>query len=99
MLLVYAHLALGETSLYMGELLLARKHLEMAIFLYDRERHRPMIFRYYGLDAAVRCLPLITPCLWHLGYPDQALTRINESRASPPPVSPPPSLASAALSS
>jgi predicted ATPase len=97
MLLVYAHLALGETSLYMGELLLARKHLEMAIFLYDRERHRPMIFRYYGLDAAVRCLSLITPCLWHLGYPDQALTRINEALASAQDLSHPHSLAFAEL--
>ena len=40
-LLLLAHLALGDTSFYMGELLLAREHLEMAISLYDRERHRP----------------------------------------------------------
>ena len=32
----------------MGELLLAREHLEMAISLYDRERHRPLGFRYRG---------------------------------------------------
>jgi len=96
-LLVYAHLALGETSLYMGELLLARKHLEMAISLYDRERHRPMLSRYYGLDAGVRCLSLITPCLWCLGYPDQALTRINEALASAQGLSHPHSLVFAEL--
>src|SRR5712692_5120648 len=80
-LLVYAHLALGETSFYMGELLSARKHLEMAISLYDRERHRPAIFQYYGLDAGVRCLSLSAGCLSALGYPDQAFTRINEAFA------------------
>jgi len=96
-LLVYAHLALGETSLYMGELLSVRKHLEMAISLYDRERHRPMISRYYGLDAGVRCLSLITPCLWRLGYPDQALARINEALASAQGLSHPHSLVFAEL--
>ena len=42
-LLLLAHLALGDTSFSMGELLLAREHLEMAISLYDRER--PMAIR------------------------------------------------------
>jgi predicted ATPase len=96
-LLVYAHLALGETSYYMGELLSARHNLEMAISLYDRERHRPMIFRYYGLDAGVRCLSLIAGCLSALGYPDQALTRINEALASAQELSHPHSLAFAEL--
>src|SRR5713101_3065839 len=96
-LLVYAHLALGETSLYMGDLLSVRKHLEMAISLYDRERHRAVIFQYYGLDAGVRCLSLITPCLWHLGYPDQALGRINEALALAKGLSHPHSLAFAEL--
>src|SRR5713101_7983950 len=96
-LLVYAHLALGETLLFMGELLSVRKHLEMAISLYDRERHRAVIFQYYGLDAGVRCLSLITPCLWHLGYPDQALGRINEALALAQGLSHPHSLAFAEL--
>src|SRR5216683_44730 len=96
-LLVYAQLALGETSYYMGEQLSARKHLEMAISLYDRERHRPMIFQYYGQDAGVRCLSLIAGCLSHLGYPDQALTRINEAVTLAQGLSHPQSLAFAEL--
>ncbi len=94
---VYAHLALGETSLYMGELLSARKHLEMAISLYDRERHRPAIYQYYGLDAGVRCLSLSAGCLSALGYPDQAFTRINEAFALAQALSHPHSLAFAEL--
>jgi class 3 adenylate cyclase/predicted ATPase len=96
-LLVYAHLALGETSSYMGELFPAREHFEMAISLYDRERHRPMIFRYYGQDAGVWCLSLIAGCLWHLGYPDQALTRVNEAFTLAQGLSHPHSLAFAEL--
>jgi tetratricopeptide (TPR) repeat protein len=47
-LLLYARYALGNTSFWLGELLRAREHLEMAISLYDRERHWPLTFRYGG---------------------------------------------------
>ena len=57
-LLLYAHIALGNTSYWMGEFLPAREHLEMAITLYDPERHRPLTFRYGGVDAGVACLSL-----------------------------------------
>lgn len=35
-----AESALGATSFYMGELLLVRKHVEIAISIYEPERHR-----------------------------------------------------------
>jgi predicted ATPase len=53
----------------------------MAITLYDPERHRPLIFRYGGVDAGVRCLSYAGLTLWQLGYPDQALKRSNEALA------------------
>jgi predicted ATPase len=65
----------------MGELLLAREHLEMALSLYDRERHRPLAFRYGGVDVGVLCLSYAAVTLWYLGYPDQALKRGNEATA------------------
>jgi predicted ATPase len=80
--LLYAQLAPGETSFWMGDLLPAREHLEMAISLYDRERHRPLAFRYLGVDAGVLCLSYSAWALWHLGYPDQAIKRSNEALAS-----------------
>ena len=55
-LLMFAHEALGYTSYQMGELLLAKEHLEMAISLYDRERHRPLALSTIGLDSGVQCL-------------------------------------------
>ena len=45
----HAHLALGDTSFWMGELLPAREHLEMAITLYDPERHWRSPFAMAGL--------------------------------------------------
>jgi predicted ATPase len=77
--LMFAHKALGFTSYQMGQLLLARQHIEMAISLYDRERHRLLAFRFAGLDSEVQCLAYLGYTLWTLGYPDQALKRVNEA--------------------
>ena len=87
-LLLYAHLALGDTSFSMGEWLLARDHLEVAISLYDRER--PM---WIGFDTGVNCLSYMALTLWTLGYPDQALKRGNEAVALAQALSHPHSLA------
>ena len=80
-LLLYGRFALGITAYWMGEFLQAREHLDMAITLYDPERHRPLIFRYGGADAGVRSLSFAASTLWQLGYPDQALKRGNEALA------------------
>jgi predicted ATPase len=97
-ILLYAQLALGGTLFWLGELLPAREHLEMAISLYNRERHWPLAFRYgAGLDAGLSCLlhAALTP--WHLGYPDQALMRGNKALALAQELSHPYSLAFAGL--
>jgi predicted ATPase len=79
-LLMNAHLTLGATSFWMGELLLAREHLEIAISLYP-ERHRPLAPRHGGIDVGVNCLLYAAWTLWHLGYFDQALKRGNQALA------------------
>ena len=43
----------------------------MAISMYDPERHRPLRFRYGGVDAGVDCLSYAAWTLWQLGYPDR----------------------------
>jgi predicted ATPase len=84
--------------LYMGGLLAAREHLEIAISLYDRERHRPLNLRYFGgIDAGVHCLAMAGSTLWNLGYPDQALERCNEALALAQGLSHPHSVAFAEL--
>ncbi|MEA2647573.1 MAG: hypothetical protein QOG61_8, partial [Candidatus Binataceae bacterium] len=77
-LLLLAHQALGDTLFSMGELRLAGEHLETAISLYNRERHRPRGFRHGGVDAKVNCLLYSAWTLWTRGYPDRALERGNE---------------------
>ena len=47
--LLYAQLALGDHLVLDGRVASRQEHLEMAISLYDPERHRPLAFRYAGL--------------------------------------------------
>jgi predicted ATPase len=79
-LYVMAHLALGGTSLFLGELLPARRHLEEGIMRYSpAQRHSPL-FRA-GLDPGVSCHVFATLTLWLLGYPNQAVVRAHEALA------------------
>ena len=87
-LLLFAHVALGDTSFSMGEWLVARGHLEAAISIYFRDR--PMEI---GHDTGVNCLSYMALVLWTLGYPDQALKRGNEAVAVAEALSHPHSLA------
>jgi predicted ATPase len=94
-LMLYAHFALGETSVHLGEFLRALQHLEMAMSLYDRDRHHPLVFRFTGVDAGVTCTSYLAQTLWTLGYPDQALKQDSEAVALAHAVSHPQSLAAA----
>jgi len=80
-LLLYANLALGNTSYFMGEFLRAREQLEKAISLYDPQRHQFDASRYGGGGPGVSGLSLAAWSLWQLGYPDQALKRGTEALA------------------
>jgi class 3 adenylate cyclase/predicted ATPase len=83
LLMHHAHQALGQTTWHMGEFVLSRKHLDMAISLYERERQRPLAFRLMGVgfDSEVSCLMYAASNLWTLGYAEQALKRGNEALA------------------
>ena len=73
--LMRAHYHLGSTLYWLGELLLARAHLEQDIALYTPQQDRsPTRHTLSG----VPCLAYAGYTLWRLGYPDQALTRIHE---------------------
>jgi predicted ATPase len=76
-LLLHAHLALGATLLWLGELAQARVHLEQGIRLYDQNpSHSPS---FAGDDPGVSGRRLVALALWLLGYPDQALRRSHEA--------------------
>ncbi|MBV8451142.1 MAG: hypothetical protein JOZ29_02560 [Deltaproteobacteria bacterium] len=78
-LLVLAHLASGNVFLIMGDPLGARRHLEIAISLYDPERHRQLTS--LGGDVRVNPRSVLGWTLFWLGYPDQALKLCNEALA------------------
>jgi predicted ATPase len=52
--------------------------LEQGIALYNPQHHRSHVF-LYGHDPGVWCRFFAAWALWHLGYPDQALTRSHEA--------------------
>jgi adenylate cyclase len=78
-LLVEAHRALGTTLLFLGKLTAAHTHLEQGIALYDPQQHRSLALRY-GADSGIVCRLYMAWVLWLLGYPDQALRYIHETR-------------------
>ena len=78
-LLSIAHMALGATLYWLGELTSARPHLEQAIALYDPQKHPRSTVN--TADPRVDCLSYAAWTLWHLGYPDQALKRSHEALA------------------
>jgi len=87
-----AHFALGAPSLWLGELVSARRHLEQAIALSDDPQTR-LRLTIGTADSRVNCLFYTAWTLWHLGYPDQALKRCQEAIALAEGLSHPYSLA------
>ncbi|UCC63308.1 MAG: AAA family ATPase [Anaerolineae bacterium] len=76
--LLEAHLALGATLYYQGELGLAREHMEQGIDLYDPQQYLSHAV-LYGQDPVVSCLCELARILWHVGYPDQAVAKMHEA--------------------
>lgn len=81
MFLQEAHLTLGATLFYTGELVEAHAHIEQAIALYDPQKSRSLALGR-SADSGVMSLAYASRTLWMLGYPDQALTRLHEVYAA-----------------
>ena len=79
-LLIVAHDALGDTSLWTGELRAARRHLERGAELYDREGLGSDATQF-GYDSGVACLSFLSLTLWYLGFPEEARERSEEAMA------------------
>src|SRR5262249_31708446 len=75
-LLVEAHLALGETCFWLGELPLAHTQFEQGLALADpRQPHNP----WEWMDPVAAYQSYMAWTLWLCGYPDQALTKSQEA--------------------
>ena len=80
--LLVGHFMLGQPLLFMGELGPARTHLEQGISLYTPQQHHSLArLSSFPGDLGVFCLCSAAHTLYHLGYPDQARTRIREALA------------------
>jgi predicted ATPase len=78
MFLQEAHLTLGATLVYPGDLVEAHAHIEQAIALYNPHKSHSLALGR-SADSGVMSLAYASRTLWLLGYPEQALTRINEA--------------------
>jgi class 3 adenylate cyclase/predicted ATPase len=90
--LVEAHHTLWTTGLLLGDLRLARTHLEEGLALYDPQQHRTLAL-LYGHDPGVCCRGVAGIALWLLGYPDQARRQQQAAYTLAQEVAHPPSLA------
>jgi predicted ATPase len=78
-LLLEAHLALGDSWFHLGQPSQAHAHFEQSMRIYDPQQHHALAFRYDNADPGAVCLAFAGLTLWMLGYPDQALERMNEA--------------------
>ena len=76
-----AHVALGNTVSYQGELAAGKGHFERALELYDVMQHRALSQWYGGIDPEVFCLAAMSSVLWRLGFPEQAMVRSQRALA------------------
>jgi predicted ATPase len=70
--------AVGVMRFYAGEFSAACEDLDKGIDLYDAEEHASHAFRYEQ-DPGQTCLSYAARALWILGYPDQAMERVERA--------------------
>ena len=78
-LLVEGHHALWPALFLLGEFALTRAHLVQGTALYDSQQHGSRAFFYGGHDPGVCCQDFWALTLYSLGYPDQALKKVDEA--------------------
>src|SRR5262249_54747830 len=79
-----------------GELVQAREYCEQRLTQYDPTLHGALAF-HFGMDPGVALTGYAALTAWYLGYPDQALTRGQDTWTLAQDRSHPPSQASGAL--
>jgi class 3 adenylate cyclase/tetratricopeptide (TPR) repeat protein len=71
-LIGYARWFMGNCLLWLGDLPMARSHLERGIAEYDLERAQADAARF-GFDPGMACRSFLSRVLWHLGFPVQGV--------------------------
>jgi predicted ATPase/class 3 adenylate cyclase len=75
---VAGHLVLGSTITFYTSLKEGLDHLEQGIANYDPNRRSLRRFRF-GSDSGIACYITSALNLWMLGYPDKAISRMNDT--------------------
>lgn len=76
---VEAHRALGATLYYLGELKMARAHVEAGIARYNPHQHPVHAFFHYLADPGMTLHAYAAPLVWCLGYPEQSVEQLQAS--------------------
>lgn len=76
--LLDAHLAEGMTLFHRGDFIAARDHLEQGVAHARHESDRSHLMTH-GQEPGVFCLSYLGYVLWFLGYPDQAVERVEQA--------------------
>jgi predicted ATPase len=77
--LLEAHDILGFALWLLGDYAVALRHCEEGIALIDLVTQRSLAF-FQGDSPGMRCLGIAAIVLWCLGYPEQAMLRIQEAQ-------------------
>jgi predicted ATPase len=75
--LVLCHFCLGHTLFHLGKLEAAQANLEQCLLFYEPQN--PAYVSFHLQNPKVTCLSYASWCLWHLGYPDQALEKSDDA--------------------
>jgi class 3 adenylate cyclase/predicted ATPase len=78
--LVLGHVSSGRDLMYAGKFGLSRSHLEEVLRLYDPTPHLPLIHQI-GTNPHVNAQVFLAIVLFCLGFPDQALARVDAAIA------------------
>jgi predicted ATPase len=74
------HQMMGSILFHQGEFPRAHSHFERALAAYD-PHHHPTHMLLYGTDPGVFGFFYLAWSLWHLGYPEQAISKTEEALA------------------
>jgi class 3 adenylate cyclase/predicted ATPase len=75
--LMVGHRLVGSSLLHTGDFVDSRAHYDRALELYDADKHRSLATRF-GQDILVSILSFRSITLWMLGYPEAALTDVDQ---------------------
>ena len=75
--LMVGHRLVGSSSAFTGHSVAGRAHYDQALALYDGTKHRSLAARF-GQDVRVSILSFRSITLWMLGYPEAALTDVDQ---------------------